>query len=205
MSIVRILLIDDHAMIRSGLHMVLGANMPDAEFFESGSLSEAMQNAPDLLHLILLDIKMPGLNGIEGLVLLKKKWPTVPVLMLSSQDDTETVRSAIAHGATDFISKAESAERITALIRLILSGEHTAPTAQSVGRGGIPFAPLQMTPRQCEVLDLLCRGMSNKLIGRELHLSEHTVRGHVQALLEILNVSTRSEAVFAARQRGLVN
>lgn len=204
MMTARILLIDDHAMFRSGLRMVLNASLPNAKVFEAGSLNEAMQSAPDRLDVMLLDIKMPGLNGVEGMALLKRKWPLVPVLMLSSQDEPETVRLALARGAAGFISKAETADNIIALLKRILRGELAAPVAQAGSDGEIPGVIQHLTPRQCEVLDLLCQGMSNKLIARQLTLSENTVRGHVQAILEFLQVVSRSEAVFAARRRGLV-
>lgn len=201
----RILMIDDHAMFRSGLRMVLNASLPDAEVFEAGSLNEAMQDAPDLLDVVLLDIKLSGLNGVEGIALLKHKWPLVPVLMLSSQDEPETVRLALARGATGFVSKADTADKIVSAINQALRGEFTALAAQAGGGGDTPDTHQHLTPRQCEVLDLLCQGMSNKLIARQLALSENTVRGHVQAILEFLHVSSRSEAAFAARHRGLVS
>ena len=199
-----ILLIDDHAMFRSGLRMVLNGSLPDAEVFEAGTLNEAMQGAPDKIDVILLDIKLPGLNGVDGIALLKRKWPLVPVLVLSSQDEPETVRLVLARGATGFISKAETADKIIALLNRILHGEIIAPATQARSSGDIPGLLLHLTPRQCEVLDLLCQGMSNKLIARRLSLSENTVRGHVQAILGFLQVVSRSEAVFAARRRGLV-
>lgn len=198
----RILLVDDHAMFRSGLRMVLNESLPDAEVFEAGSLNEATLNTPDTLDIILLDIKLPGLNGMDGIALLKRKWPKVPVIVLSSQDDPETVRLALARGAVAFISKADTAEKIIALLNTILRGESPAPAAQpDIEVHGMP---VHLTPRQCEVLDLLCQGMSNKLIARQLALSENTVRGHVQAILQFLHVSSRSEAAFTARRRGLV-
>jgi len=200
----RILLIDDHAMFRSGLRMLLTASMQNAVVFEAGTLNEAMQLAPDMLDVMLLDIKMPGLNGVEGLALLKRKWPRVPVLMLSSQDEPETVRMALARGAKGFISKADSADNIVALINQILHGEPSDPVAQEENFDEASTTPTNLTPRQCEVLELLCEGMSNKLIGQRLSLSENTVRGHVQGILQYLHVSSRSEAAFAARHRGLI-
>jgi len=202
MTPARILLIDDHAMFRSGLRMVLNAGMPDTEVFEAGTLHEAMHSAPDQLDVILLDIKLPGLNGMDGIALLKRKWPQIPVIVLSSQDEPETVRLALARGAVGFISKADTPDKIVALLKLVLSGEHATPIAHANAEA--TSALQHLTPRQCEVLDLLCQGMSNKLIARQLTLSEHTVRGHVQAILQFLQVSSRSEAAFAARRRGLV-
>ena len=198
-----ILLIDDHAMFRSGLRMVLDAGMRDVAVLEAGSLSEALQDAAIAPDVILLDIKLPGLNGVEGIALLKRKWPQVPVLVLSSQDDPETVRAVLARGAASFVSKAETAERIVEAINLALCRQAPAPVATA--NDGDNAQPLQhLTPRQCEVLDLLCQGLSNKLIARQLMLSENTVRVHVQAILGFLQVSSRSEAAFAARRLGLV-
>jgi DNA-binding NarL/FixJ family response regulator len=204
MTTTNILLIDDHAMFRSGLRMVLNASLPDSEVFEAGTMNEAMQGAPDMLDVVLLDIKLPGLNGVDGIALLKRKWPQVPILMLSSQDEPETVRLALARGATGFISKAETADKIVALLQRIIRGEVETPIDLAESTGDIPGVFLHLTPRQCEVLDLMCQGMSNKLIARQLNLSENTVRGHVQAILGFLQVSSRSEAAFAARRRGLV-
>lgn len=195
----RILLIDDHAMFRSGLRMLLDVSMRNTVLIEAGSLNEALQNAPGSIDVVLLDIKLPGLNGIEGIALLKRKWPQVPVLMLSAQDEMGTVRLALARGAIGFVSKAETAEKIVATINLILRGQ--APVAQAQS-DGVP--PRHLTPRQCEVLELLCQGLSNKLIGQRLGLTENTVRGHVQAILGLLQVTSRSEATFAARRCGLV-
>ena len=184
--------------------MVLNASMADSEVFEAGSLHEAMHSAPDLLDIILLDIKMPGLNGVDGIALLKRKWPQVPVLMLSSQDEPETVRLALSRGAIGFISKADTADKIIALINDVLHGHTDSPASIETGIANKSAKNSHLTLRQSEVLELLCEGMSNKLIGRHLNLSENTVRGHVQGILEFLQVSSRSEAAFAARKRGLV-
>jgi DNA-binding NarL/FixJ family response regulator len=205
MKNISILLIDDHAMFRSGLRMVLNGSLPQAGIIEAGSLNEAMQVMTEQPDVVLLDIKLPGLNGVDGIALIRRRWPQVPVIMLSSQDEPETVRMALARGATCFISKADTADRIVALLETVVRGEVIAPLDQANHSGDIPGVLLHLTPRQCEVLDLLCKGLSNKLIARELDLSENTVRGHVQAILGFLQVSSRTEAAFAARNRGLVS
>ena len=204
MTTTNILLIDDHAMFRSGLRMVLNAHMDGAVVFEAGSLNEATQDAPEEIDVILLDINLPGLNGLDGMAFLKRKWPMVPVIILSSQDGPETVRDALARGAVRFISKADTADRIVALLNRVLRGEYAEPETRPGGGDETSDGPVHLTPRQCEVLELLCQGMSNKLIARRLTLSENTVRGHVQAILGFLQVASRSEASFAARRRGLV-
>ncbi len=180
--------------------MVLNANMPETAVSEAGSLSDAIQEGAEPPDVILLDIKLPGLNGVEGIALLQRQWPGVPVLMISSQDDPQTVRQALARGATGFVSKAETAERIVEILNQVLRGGHEPPPVPADG----DQPSVRLTPRQGEVLELLCQGLSNKLIARRLALSENTVRWHVQAILEILQVSSRSEAAFAARNLGLI-
>ena len=192
-----ILIIDDHDLYRSGLRVALSSSMPFAEFFEAGSIDEAVRITPDSLDAIVLDFRLPGLNGAEGIALLKKKWPLAPILMLSAQNDPETVCLALERGAADFASKADSADNIVSAINRILHG-HTSPQAKAE----VPV--FHLTPRQCEVLDLLCQGLTNKQIARKLSLSENTVRVHVQGVYGFLQVSSRSEAIFAARSRGLI-
>lgn len=199
MSSPRVLLIDDHAMFRSGLRMVISAAMLDAVIHEAGSLQEAIDNTPGSVDVVLLDINLRGLSGLEGIALLQRKWPQVPVLMLSSQSEPETVRLALARGAAGFVSKAETAEHIVQAIRGALQGS-TAVLSSSADRG----ITRRLTPRQCEVLDLMSQGLSNKLVARRLSLSDNTVRRHVQDILEFFNVGSRAEAVVAARQQRLI-
>lgn len=195
----RILLIDDHAMFRAGLSLVISAAIPDAKLVEAGSLDEAMSNTSDGIDVVLLDIKLNGLSGLECIALLKRKWPLTPILMLSSHDEPETVRLALARGADGFVSKAETAEKIVGAIHLALLGH-----SPELSPGASSSTPRRLTPRQCEVLNLLHQGLSNKLIARQLSLSDNTVRRHVQDILEFFQVGSRSEAVFAARRLVLV-
>ena len=200
MKINSILLIDDHALFRSGISMVLRAGLDDVEIHESCSLEQAMRVAGIEPALILLDVQLQGVSGLEGIESLRRKWPAAQVVMVSAYDLCEVVSEADARGAVAFISKTERPERMLQQIRELLSGHGTPAVVRSVSVPGRP----RLTPRQCEVLDLLCQGLSNKMIGRQLNLSEHTVRGHVQAMLATLNVSSRSEAAFAARRLGLI-
>jgi DNA-binding NarL/FixJ family response regulator len=200
MTTIRILLIDDHAMFRAGLRMVLERDLRGAEFFEAGSLNDAFECAPDNVDVVLLDIHLNGLNGLDCIALLNRKWPLVPVLMLSSQDAPEIIELALARGAADFVSKAATPDNMIAAINRVLLGEFSASPAQK------PVQPAtRLTTRQLEVLNLLHQGHSNKTIARQLALSENTVRRHVQDILEFFGVANRSEAVFAAQRRGLVS
>ncbi|MFI5446836.1 response regulator [Polaromonas sp. UC242_47] len=194
-----ILLIDDHAMFRSGLSMVISAALPDTTILEAASIHEASNRPSDKVDLILLDIKLNGLSGIEGIALLQRKWPLTPVLMLSSLDEPQTARLALERGAAGFVSKAETAEKIVEAILQVLGGHVTEPSTTDNKLG-----ERRLTPRQCDVLDLLHQGLSNKLIARQLALSNNTVRRHVQDILEFFQVVSRAEAVVEARQQGLI-
>ncbi len=198
-----ILLIDDHAMFRSGMAMVLRSGISNIDVFEAGSLEEAMRSPIEAPAILLLDIQLQGLNGLECIAILQRKWPQVSIIMLSADATPATMRLAMERGAAAFVSKADTATNILAVIEQLLRKEPAAGTPGGIS-GTTPSEP-HLTPRQCEVLDLLCQGLPNKTIGKRLGLSENTVRGHVQALLSFLQVSSRSEAAFAARRSGLVS
>ncbi|QLF93709.1 response regulator transcription factor [Pseudomonas sp. ABC1] len=196
---IHLLLIDDHALFRSGIGMVLSAGLGSMELSEAASLEEALQCGNESLDLILLDVQLDGLNGLDGIALLMQKWPLAKVVVVSAALESQVASEALARGAHGFICKAETPGRMLELVSRVLAGdsEAFAPGAASEG--------IRLTPRQCEVLDLLCQGLSNKMIGRRLSLSENTVRGHVQAMLATLQVSSRSEAAFVARRLRLIN
>lgn len=199
MNELRLLVIDDHAMFRAGLRMVLRSGFPHIDVYESGAILDALQEVATAPDVILLDIRLPGLNGMEGIALLKRKWPQAPILMLSAQDDARIVDQALRQGAAGFVSKAQPADAIITAVHRLARGD-TAASA-------LPRTPPEcgLTPRQFEVLDLLGRGLPNKVIARKLILSENTVRSHVQAILGHLDAASRSEAVFEARRRGLIS
>jgi len=201
MSLMHLLLIDDHALFRSGLRLVLLQGMADVEVLEAASLEQAVRTTNEPPALVLLDIQLQGVNGLEGLGLLRQRWPQVPVVMLSSIATPDTIAQALARGAAAFVSKGDTPDKIIAVIRHTLGHLQQTPLAGSApAKPGVP----RLTPRQCEVLDLLCEGLPNKLIARRLQVSEFTVRGHVQAVLGLLGVNSRSQATFAARQNGLI-
>ena len=203
MSSPYILLIDDHPMFRAGLGMVLNKAMPNACIYQAASVDEALNITPDALHLVLLDIKLNGSSGLEGIEHIQRKWPAVPILMLSSHDEPETTRLALARGATAFVSKAQAPETIIETIAQLLRGE--LPQAKSFAMSNAASQNNKsLTPRQREVLELLHAGLANKVIARKLVLSDNTVRRHMQEILKYFKVATRAEAVLAARQQALV-
>ncbi|VXD00278.1 DNA-binding response regulator [Pseudomonas sp. 9AZ] len=196
-----VLLIDDHTLFRAGLAMLLASHPLLDELLEAGSIAEARRIERDDVALIMLDVCLPGLNGLEGICLLRKQFPKARVLVLSGNDDFNWRTQARDKGADGFLSKAADAEQIAAAIDRLLSGEQSwdESSASVLGQPA-----LSLTSRQTEVLGLLCEGKSNKAIARELDMAENTVRVHVSAILASLGVSSRTEAAVAARQQGIV-
>jgi len=198
-----ILLIDDHAMFRAGLRALLEGRLPAVRVLEAASIDDAERlriAAPDLL---LLDIQLQEGNGLDGMRLFRQRWPDTVIAVLSAWHTPRNINQALAQGARTFIPKTAPADAVMELVERL---RHTASGGKLSDREKPPESLLQrtnLTPRQREVLDLLCRGLSNKGIGRQLGLSENTVRWHVQNLLALLRVSSRSEAVFVARSLGL--
>jgi DNA-binding NarL/FixJ family response regulator len=202
MSALHILLIDDHAMFRSGLVMVLQAGLAQVCVTEAATLNDALSQASTDPALVLLDIQLQGLSGLECIAVLRQRWPGAAVVMLSADASPTTVQLALQRGAAAFVSKADTPSAMLAVLREVLSRRAICPSSLPVCSAHCQHPSL--TARQAEVLDLLCQGLPNKTIGRRLGISENTVRVHVQALLALLDVAGRSEAVFAARQFGLI-
>lgn len=197
----RLLLIDDHALFRSGVGLVLAAGLGDIEICEAASLEQALQFPNESFDLLLVDIQLEGLSGLDGITLLKHRWPGAKVLVVSALQDSRVQRQALERGAQGFISKTETPVRMLEQVSQVLGGQSAdALTGVPAPSGN----PTRLSPRQTEVLELLGEGLPNKLIGRRLNLSENTVRGHVQAILLALKVSSRSEAAFVARRLGLL-
>lgn len=195
----RLLLIEDHSLVRTGLRMVLQSVLRGAIILEAASIAEAVRCSGGPPDVVLLDIDLPGLSGLEGLAVLRRQWPASPVIVVTAHDGEEACATALLRGAVAFLHKSESSERMRAVIEAVLLGE----TVTQVTAADAAARP-SLTARQCEVLDQLRHGYSNKIIARKLSLSEHTVRGHVAGLLAALGATSRTEAIAIARSRGLV-
>lgn len=193
-----ILLIDDHSLFRAGIAMVLANGLQDVEIHQAASLEQALRLSEIAPTLILLDVQLQGLSGLEGIGLLLRKWPATRIVVVSAYDMPDRIEQARERGAVGFLSKTENPERLLQNVQMLL--RDGAASMEVTGTKSLA----SLTPRQLEVLDLLSQGLSNKMIGRRLSLSEHTVRGHVQATLAALSVASRSEAVFVARRQGLI-
>jgi DNA-binding NarL/FixJ family response regulator len=218
---VKILVVDDHELIREGLRPVLlelaeGANA--VQVLEAHDYSRALEIAdahPDL-DLALLDFNLPNVAGFAALVDIQERYPGLPVVMMSGDDDPGVVREALERGALGFIPKTSSRAVILNALRLVLSGgtyvpreimgaarSATAGAASTRGERSAGTAVLGLTPRQSEVLELLLAGKSNKVICRELGMAEGTVKNHVAVILKALDATNRVEAVVAAAKLGL--
>lgn len=192
-----LLVIDDHDIFRRGVRALLMEWRADYCVYEAASVAEALGSGFPEPDLVLLDIRLHGANGLDGIAPIRAQWPHALVAMLSSLEGAEPGREALARGAVAYISKGESTEQILRQLEGILNG--VAAPGQKAQR-----ALSRLTPRQQDVLSLISHGLPNKLIARELSLAENTVRRHVQDILEYFEVESRSEAVFAARRRGLL-
>lgn len=199
----RLLLIDDHPLFRSGLRMVLENGLGMTQVHEMGAVEEALATdvQPDLL---LVDIFLNGMDGLSGLRALQAKWPTATLVVVASETSSNTAQRAIEAGAHAFVSKAESPQQMLDTIRRTVAARRAELGDHGIEQATPSAALPALSERQLQVLALLGQGMSNRSIGLHLHLSEHTIRWHVQAILAALGASSRSEAVFMARQQGLL-
>ena len=191
----KVLIVDDHALFRDGLRLLLTSICPDATLFETGTVADALSvlvKHPDLT-LCLLDLNLKQERGLPLLRKIRLEVPDVPVIMISGSDDSETVRACIEAGAMSYIPKSLSSEEFLNAVKHILEGRFFFPYDEddtSVS-SDIP----RLTPRQREVLYALSRGFSTKSIARELSLSEYTVKDHISDLFRILGVKNRVEAI----------
>ncbi len=209
----KILICDDQAVIRDGLEMLLSL---EKDFQIVGcaqdgqeALELTAQKSPDL---ILMDLKMPGMNGIEATREIRKKFPRVKILVLTTYDDDEWVFDAIRAGASGYLLKDTPRQKIVEAIRGTLAGKTFVDPSvagkllqQVAGQPSQPASLLaqKLTERELDVLRLLAKGMTNAEIAAALYLSEGTVRNHISAILEKLGVSDRTQAAVIAIQHGL--
>jgi DNA-binding NarL/FixJ family response regulator len=201
---VRILMVDDHPLFRSGIAGVIAELAATVETTEASSCEKALGllAAGREFALILLDLNLPGMDGMTGLARLRDAAPATPVVVLSATEDSRKIKQAIAAGAKGYVPKSAGRDILLNALRLVLSGGVYLPI--NIMESPAPASTEQLTPRQREVLQWLVRGKSNKEIADLLGMAENTVRVHVAAILRYLDVKNRTEAGYAATRRGLL-
>lgn len=204
----RIVLADDHELVRSGLRFYLERLAPEVTIVEASTLDEALTAAKTAAtDLIILDLTMPGMNGTAGLEQVRARHPTVPLVVLSGRTGREDIMGALNRGANGYLPKTLSGKAMLAALRLVLSGETFVPSIlmderrRAGGRADQPGAAAgldTLTDRERDVLDFLCQGKSNKEIARDLAIREVTVKVHVGNIMRKLGASNRTQAVRLA-------
>lgn len=205
--VARALVIDDHPLFCEALSMTLRAALDVGEIATAASLAEGLaalraDPAPDV---VLLDLKLPDVDGLDGLVRLKRAAPGVPVVVVSALADDRLIASALAAGAAGFVPKHSQRSVFAAAFRRIRDGgvftpEGYAPPAPAAGDERDAAARLaELTPQQTRILELVCAGKLNKQIAFDLDIAETTVKAHLTAILRKLNVQSRTQAVLVSQ------
>lgn len=204
-----VIVADDHPLFRTAIKEALQASQGETKFLEASSfetLQELVENNQDV-DLVLLDLHMPGVSGFAGLVYLCKRYPSVPVVIISANEDPLVIQRALDHGAAGFIPKSSNLKTITNAIHEILMGEIWAPASSQPNLPGNNVSELalaermaQLTPQQFKVLMAVSKGLLNKQIAFDMDISEATVKAHVTAIMNKLGVSNRTQAVLAANK-----
>jgi DNA-binding NarL/FixJ family response regulator len=216
----KILLADDHALIRSGLRNELAALDDSPSFVEAwdyASLRDMLDRHRDL-DLALVDLTMPGMQGVASIAAVRADFPTVPLIVVSGVDAPAQVQAVLRTGAAGYIPKSALSQVMLQAIRLVLAGgqylppevmldadpaPEAMPASRSAARAAAPAPLALLSPRQREVFELLAQGLSNKMIARQLDISEGTVKSHVATIFDVLNVHNRVAAVAEARALAL--
>ena len=202
----RLVIADDHPLFRGALREAVSGVFDHADVAEAGSFDEvaAVVDRGGDVDLILLDLAMPGARGFSGLMYLRAQYPSVPVVVVSANDDPSVIRRCMDFGASGFIPKTLGIEDMrSAILRVLKGGVWTPPDVDlqsgSDDQASALLARLaRLTPQQVRVLMMLSEGLLNKQIAFELSVSEATVKAHVSAILQKLGVESRTQAVIAA-------
>jgi DNA-binding NarL/FixJ family response regulator len=201
-----LLIADDHPLFRGALREAVTGIFGQADVAEAGTfeeVSEILDRGSDI-DLILLDLSMPGVRGFSGLMYLRAQYPSLPIVVVSANDDPAVIRRCMQFGASGFIPKTLGIEAMRAAVARVLAGEVWTPpdvdlTRPSDAETTALIARLStLTPQQVRVLMMLSGGLLNKQIAYELGVSEATVKAHVSAILQKLGVESRTQAVIAA-------
>lgn len=204
----KILQADNQTLFRDGVRYILEQLSTDVcATLESGDFAstlEQMRKNQDL-DLVLLDPRMPGMHGADGLIQLAKQFPGIPIVVLSASENPADIESALDAGAVGYVPKSSPGVVLLAALNLVLAGGIYTPRNPGrplVASGCRIDLPARPTTRQQQILSFMAEGMSNKAIARQLFLAESTIKGHVRGLLQILDVRNRVQAINRARELG---
>src|SRR5215475_11899303 len=201
---IRILIVDDHPVVQAGLSSMLATHEEVEVIGSASSGDEALvmvqQDMPDIL---LLDLRMPGMNGIDTLHALKEMKASARVIILTSFETDENIYRAVQAGAQGYLLKDTSQHQMLEAIATVQLGKRYIPN-QIAARLAERMLRSNLTARESEILEMLAKGLTNKQIGSALTISENTVRNHVNSIMEKLEVSDRTEAVAVAIQQGII-
>lgn len=209
----KILLVDDHALFREGMHYVLRKLDTEADILDAGNLQDAMTIAAENkdLDLALLDLSMPGSDGTASIKLFHLRHPAVPIVVVSGTEQRDEIEKSMKNGAMGFICKLSTGEAMVHALQVVLDGGIYSPPQLldhklKLGEEKRSWRSNEfgLTARQMEVLQLLAKGKSNKDIAQAIKLAEGTVKIHVAAIFSCLNVSRRVDAVNAGLRLGLI-
>ncbi|HET7868261.1 MAG TPA: response regulator transcription factor [Burkholderiaceae bacterium] len=203
----KVLLVDDHTLFREGLNLLLKSLSSGVVVREAGSLERARQVLEEdgPFDMVLLDLQLPGVSRLGALHWIRKLDGDLPVVVLTGSEDPEIIHDAIESGAMGFIKKSvDSEEMMQALQQVLSGGVYLPPVCLGVrnDRPQVSASRFGISPRQAEVLQMLAQGKSNKLIARELGISDTTVKSHVKAVFDALDVHSRTQAVFVLARLG---
>jgi len=205
-----VLVADDHPLVRDALCRTVERALPQTTVYEAADFAGVQAHCKaheSVLTLALVDLNMPGMNGLDGLRWLRHHFSALDLIIASGQEDAPTIRAVLSAGARGFFPKSAAPELLVQAIRLVRAGGVYVPEgAMADFQDGLPPARTDaagLTPRQMDVLRQLMRGQPNKLIARDLRLTEGTVKIHIAAILRVLQARNRTEAVVRARELGL--
>jgi DNA-binding NarL/FixJ family response regulator len=212
-TVMKILIVDDHALVRRGMSYVVKEGFPDADVSEAESAAAALVILrAKKIDLALVDVRMPDLDGLELLRTVKAEWPDIPVIMLSTYENAPYVKRALADGASGYLLKDATPQDLSQAINVALSGsgnvlsprviQNLFDDAESGSQNG-RRSEFSLTQRENDILGLLAEGRSNREIAQALYLSEKTVKAHLAAIFRKLGVTNRTQAAMAAVSMGV--
>lgn len=199
------LIVDDHPLYREGLISALRDHLGDIRVSGVNSAEEGLaflDKNPDV-ELVLIDLRLPGMDGFAALGLYGERFPAVARVIVSGDNEPMLVQRAFSAGASGFIPKSLAVDEVAAAIRNVMQGELFVPPAQDE-RGDASGSAKSLTLRQIEVLRLLGEGYTNKEIARALEITERTAKAHVAAIFDALDADNRTQAVIAAQRAGWI-